>query len=152
MEPTQKKFAQFWWLVAVNYITSFIVAALIIIAATIIILFAVASTIGVETVNRYGEFLDTGMGMVFMVVTSLLVLWFTTWQSARFLGKRYVIPSPQRVVLWTAGIYVVLAIIGYTVDFMRSGYVPGIFEIGSSLASLLVFYLASSKYLNRSTG
>lgn len=137
MEPKTLKPAKLWWLVAVNYLSSFFIASLL----GSVILFGIAWITGDDIMAG-----ELAIHPLIIIGIYLLCLILTTWNAARYLRARYVIPNPKEVVGWTAGLFVAITVSAFVVDYAEFGF-PDTLAIVSSVLSLVVFFVVSRKFL-----
>lgn len=141
METKPLKSAPLWWLVVINYISSFFLAGLLI------------SVLGLGVYITAPNLLPDAESTAFMVMMGigyLLALWLMTFNAARFLKTRYVIPDSKKVVMYTAALALVLSLFGYLSEYVSYGWLPDVYAVGFLAVELAVFYVLSSKYLRAS--
>lgn len=139
METNTRKPAPFWWLVVINYLSSFFVAGLVMAALGVAIyMYAPQSYIESE-----GGLIDIAV----FNLGYLLILWLMTWNAARFLRSKYVIPNPKKLVMWTAVVALIVSVTGYATDYLSDGFVPDALMVLVLVLELAVFYYFSKKYL-----
>jgi membrane-associated HD superfamily phosphohydrolase len=142
MEPKQLKTAPLWWLVTINYITSFIGAALV---STFVYLLFFTSAFEILAAIE-----DEMLQLLVIVGIQLLALWLMTWNAARFLKSRYVLPDPKKVALFTVFVGLGFTLAGMILNYwyMGAGTLPEPLNVGLTLVELALFFFLSKKYLS----
>lgn len=139
MEPKTLKEAPFWWLVTINYLSSFFVAGLA--------MFAVGYAMYMYAPSSYVESVGGLLDFALFNIGYLLILWLTTWNASRFLRSKYVIPNPKKLVRWTLLVAVLIMAIGTATDYLSDGFLPDGTMLLLFVLELAVFYYFSKKYL-----
>ncbi len=138
METKPLKPAKFWYLVAVNYVSSFVGAGLLVIVISAALGFFGPSSFILS---------DDLTGSIALTVIYLLALWLMTWNTARYLRKTYMIPDPRKVVLWTVYVAVALLIVSFAWEFIANGGLSDMFHPIFAVIEIGAFYVLSKKYL-----
>ncbi len=139
METNTRKPAPFWWLVVINYLSSFFVAGLVM-GALGVAIYMYAPQSYIESEGGLLDFALFNLGY-------LLVLWLMTWNAARFIRSKYVIPNPRKLVVWTATVALIISVAGYATDYFVDGFTPDALMLLVLVLELGVFYYFSKKYL-----
>lgn len=144
MEPKTPKEAPFWWLVTVNYISSFIGAAILTSVVSLLIF-----TSAFEIVAAIDD--DVLLPLAVEAIR-LLALWLMTWNAARFLKSRYVLPDPRKIALFTVFAGLGLSVVGIILNFLYMdagiGMLLDPLSLGLTLVELALFFFLSKKYLS----
>jgi hypothetical protein len=140
----EKKPAALWYLVAINFLSSFVGAGALLFIVNWLMLWVVGLSGGAGLSDLL---LVAVTSVYFQQISFFLLLWFAIWHTARYLRTTYIIPNPKKVVKWSAIVFIVVTVGMYIWDFMAAAMMPNVLEIASAIVALVLFYILSSKYL-----
>lgn len=138
METKMPKARKLWWLVTTYYLTVSIVAS--------VLLFLVATLLVVGVGDE--SLFESQMGKIGIQVLSLIFTVFTAWYAAGYLKKTSIIPDPKKVVAYSVLVSVIVTAVFLGVDYLTEGYIPDALHFVFVVVDLVVFYLASKKFLD----
>lgn len=134
-----KKESAAWNIAATHFLTAGFVIPLL----TTVIIGAIFSAIG----------MNDGSTQTLMLSNMILLvsIWFGVMYSAGYLAKKYIIPDAKKVINLSTIYKVILTILFSWLSFsMTSGDMTAIgFAIGFPLIGVVVFYVASKKYVKQ---
>jgi hypothetical protein len=133
----ERKESATWYIAATHFLTAGFVVPLI---ANLLVGFVLDRTIPGS--------LTAG---VISLVVSVIAVWFGVAYSARYLEKAYIIPDPSKVIRFAIGYYVglyLLSMLGlFAIAFSVIDWQATILQSTTWLASVVVFYVASKKFV-----
>jgi protein-S-isoprenylcysteine O-methyltransferase Ste14 len=87
--------------------------------------------------------------LIIQEVLYALLLWFSTWHTARYLRERFIIKNPDKVVNWSIGVYLILTLVSLIFFSSTEETMPMWTNIVMTGIAIAIFYTQSRKYLRK---